>query len=91
MTDLEKAEELANALSYVSPICNKLHESEWRHEQSYNLRSLISEVKELRQAKEALDWLMDREKEAMFGILSQWIPRDLPPYLKSLLEKERKT
>jgi len=44
------------------------------------------EVIELRQAKESLDWLFDREGVSIQHIISQWYERDIPPYLKSRLE-----
>lgn len=37
--------ELAEALDYVSPICNKLHDAKWRHEQAALLRSSSTIIK----------------------------------------------
>ena len=44
MTDLK---ELADALDYVSPICNKLHNTEWRHEMARRLREQEQKIADL--------------------------------------------
>ena len=119
MTDLEKAEELARWIESLDS-WTLSSESHATHRERANLiRSLISEVKELRQkvskmedewyspahmdaveertikplqqAKEALDYLIINEWEAIRTILvCTTADSEPPPYLKSILEKERK-
>jgi hypothetical protein len=40
----QKVLELASALEYVSPLCNELHNSEWRRERAKLLRDLVNEA-----------------------------------------------
>ncbi len=93
MTDLEKAERLAKWLEAGMEAEGRgpVTQLVFAKHQATLIRSLISEVEELRKAKEALDWLFSGNRSYTFQseIRYQASMSDAPPYLKSLLEKER--
>ena len=84
MTEADKIEELAKTFDgTLSPI---VFEDEL--EVATFLRFLSTKLKDLEEAKGALEWILEEHGDFLTGVLEELNPPDMPPYLKKRLGKE---